>query len=188
MIRSVCGLVLAAGGSSRLGRPKQLLERDGKPLVAGVVEKLQRAGVERILVVLGSAESDVRRALDPYSVELISNPTWSSGLGTSIAAGVASLPASADAVLIALTDQPELDSEHYRQLLRQFANGAEIVATGYPGRAGVPALFPREFFHELSRLSEDQGAQGILERESARVIILRNPAAESDIDVPGDLR
>ncbi len=188
MSRPVYGIVLAAGGSLRLGQPKQLLVAEGKPLVAGIVEKLQLAGVDRVVVVLGASEDGVRSSLNGLDVDLVRNDQWAEGMGRSIAEGVRHAASSgAAAVLIALTDQPEIRTEHYRVLIDGYLDGEGIVATGYPQGPGAPALFPREFFGDLKELSADVGAREILRRHAGRLTIVPNPAAARDIDSPADL-
>ncbi len=188
MSRPVFGIVLAAGSSSRLGQPKQLLLAGGKPFVAAIVEKLQLAGVDRVIVVLGANEEDVRSALDGLDVDPVRNGRWAEGMGTSIAEGVRHAASSGSgAVMIALTDQPDIRTEHYRALLASHLESGETVATGYPEGPGVPAVFPRDCFGDLEHLSGDAGAREILRRHAGRLTIVPNDAATRDIDSPADL-
>lgn len=184
----VYGVVLAAGASSRLGHPKQLIEWQGKPLVLDIAGKLQTAGIDRIAVVVGAEEAGVRAILAGMDLDLIPNPGWREGMGGSIAAGVAHAEKrGAEAVLIALTDQPRIDAGHYRGLLEKYAVTHRIVATGYPDGSGVPAIFPRAHFEDLQKLEGDRGAREILARRSDVVEIVPNAAAADDIDLPSDL-
>jgi molybdenum cofactor cytidylyltransferase len=184
----IYGLVLAAGGSSRLGRPKQLVRLSDKPLVVETVEKLQDAGVDRVVVCLGGSEQLVRDALTTLDIEILVNPRWEEGIGGTIAVAISTaVNGGAAAALIALTDQPRVDVDHYRTLIQRYLETDAIVATGYPDGEGVPALFPRRNFDELSRLSGDRGGKEILVRYRDRLEVIASPSAAHDIDYPEDL-
>ena len=189
MSRPLYAIILAAGRSSRLGQPKQLIEVDGDPLVAAVVRQIAEAGVDRVVTVTGHADDRISAALRGTGTEVVFNPEWEAGMGSSVAAGLRRDARGAGAVLIALTDQPKIGVEHYRELVRRYRVSGKAAATGYPdGTCGVPAVFPEEYFEELASLSGDAGAKRILEQNRDRVEVVPNRAAALDIDVPEDLR
>lgn len=171
-------IVLAAGGSSRLGRPKQLLDYHGEPLIVHAVRVALAAQCDRTIVVWSSA------APPPplRHVELVENPEWGEGIASSIRAAVRAADPDAR-LLFALVDQPLVTSAHLRALAD---TNAPIVATGYRGVAGVPAVFGPEFREELLALRGDRGARAVIERHGA-VVIPFEPAA-IDVDSEDDYR
>lgn len=190
MSRPLYAIVLAAGESSRLGTAKQLLELGGKTLLVGVVQKVADAGADHVVVVTGHGADQIAAVLMTFRTELVYNSEWKEGMGGTIAIGVRHAASSdAEAVLIALTDQPWIGADHYRDLIRRYRTSGRAAATGYPdGTCGVPAVFPEEFFAELASLSGDQGARQILARNRDLIEVVPNPDAAFDVDVPEDLR
>lgn len=175
---NVTAIILAAGESRRLGTPKQGVELDGKTLVQHAVDRAHTAGCAAIHVVSGACPIEVNGAA------LLHNPDWSTGIGSSIATGVAALPAC-DAVLVMLCDQPFIPVSHYQQLIDQYSQTG-ISATRYPdAHAGVPACFAACHFQTLSQLEGAEGARGLL--RALPVTLLDCPQAELDIDTADDL-
>ena len=162
-IRTVA-VVLAAGGSSRLGSPKQELEYQGRSLLQHATEVARGAGCEELLV--------VTQAL---------NPAWEEGIASSIRTAVTTFPGSR--ILFTLCDQPRVTSEHLRALL---AVDAPIVATAYNGIVGVPAVFAPQFGRELGALSGDRGARAVIEAHPDLVTAIAFEDAAIDIDTPAD--
>jgi CTP:molybdopterin cytidylyltransferase MocA len=184
--RRVAGLLLAAGGSKRLGRPKQLVELDGKSLIVRAAEALIGAGCSPVVVVLGSEVEGSTAALAGLDLEIVINDEWESGMSSSIRAGMRSIP-DADAMLISLVDHPLVSSEDLRKLLAAFKEpGATIVASGYSGVSGVPALFSSVLFDVLKKLDGDKGARSVIQ-DSPDVVTIELPNAAVDIDAASDL-
>lgn len=179
----IAGLLLAAGGSSRLGRPKQLLEIEGKTLVRRAAEALIEAGCSPILVVLGSEFEGSRKQLEGLPVEVIENPDWPSGMSTSIVAGVGHLveiEPSCAAVLITVCDQPFVTGSHLRRFVEEFyATRKSMIAAEYNGVTGVPAIFDRSRFDDLRDLRGDKGARELIRNSSAASI----PLSEAGVDI-----
>jgi CTP:molybdopterin cytidylyltransferase MocA len=183
----VAGVILAAGGSSRLGKPKQLLSYQGRPLIVHAVETVRAAGIDEIFVVTGSDASLVRESLATLDVHIVENDTWQDGISTSIRKGIGVIGEGVDGALLVLCDQPRIPSSHLEKLVQRFAANPETpVASGYSGTAGVPVIFPRRLFGSLLELSGAAGAKGILQREKTEVL----PCVEAaiDIDEKSDLR
>ncbi len=183
----VAAIVLAAGGSSRLGQPKQLLLFHGESLIRRVVRAAQEARCAPIVVVVGRDREMIARELKDVPVILTPNDRWERGLGTSIRVGVEALPTAAEAVVILACDQPHVDAALLRRLLETHARtGKPIVASGYAETRGIPALFAAAYFTKLRALAEDEGAKKLL-HEPNRVATVPFPAGELDIDTPEDL-
>ena len=193
-------VVLAAGGSSRLGRPKQLVVHDGLPLVARAARAALRAGTEPVVVVLGAGEAAVRAALSGRPVVIEANPRWADGMGTSVAAGVRALLARAPAVrgvLVTLVDQPLVGGAELRGLVDAWARAeaqagergtpATIAAAAYAGTVGVPAVFGRAHLDALCALPAAAGAARLLRGAGASVCPVSMPEAAVDVDTPADL-
>jgi molybdenum cofactor cytidylyltransferase len=184
--RRVAAVVLAAGASTRLGRPKQLLEFRGETLVARAAAEARRAGADPIIVVLGAEAREIALALSGIQgITAIVNNRWASGLSSSLATGVREavrLDGACDGVLITLSDQPLVDDTALRALLDAFEDGARVVAAEYGGTVGVPAVIGREHFGALLEITGDSGAGRWLRDRMDEVRRVPMPAAAMDID------
>lgn len=188
--RRIGAIVLAAGASTRLGLPKQLLAHENQPLVRRASVAALDAGVSRVVVVLGAHAAAVASALsDLPSVTTAVNPNWERGLASSLAVGVSAIAADTlcDAVLVTLADQPFVDSSALRRMVAAFDEEHRIIASAYDGTIGVPALFGREHFDDLQRLTGDHGAGSWLRSRRNEVTSLPLYSASLDIDSPSDL-
>ncbi len=184
----IAGLVLAAGLSRRMGQAKLLMPVDGRAIVRHAVETVLAGGVDSVWVVTGPDVEPVEAALAGLEVQIVVNPAPEEGQAGSLRAGIAALPASVDAVLIALGDQPSLAPAIIPALLAARRTTPKlIVAPRYRDGQGNPVLFKREIFPELLRLTGDQGARPIIQKEPARVewVELDLPMPP-DVDTPDD--
>ncbi|HZP60792.1 MAG TPA: nucleotidyltransferase family protein [Opitutaceae bacterium] len=183
-------ILLAAGASTRMGRPKQLLEVDGRPLVARAAEAVLASPAWPVVVVVGSQAQKIRPVLARLPVLVAENPDWKEGLGSSIRSGVAALKnfwRSLDAVLIALADQPALSAGTIARLTTAYdATGRSIAAARYGGHLGAPALLGRQHFSTLQELQGDQGARALLELDPGQVAAVDLPEFAFDLDTPAD--
>lgn len=186
---NLAALVLAAGGSSRYGRCKQLVVVNGASLVCRAVAKLAPLlPPERIGVVVGAEWEAVERELAEWRVNIVRNPHWRQGLASSLKAGINSLPSECAAALVTLCDQPLVSSQSLRQLLNLWAaQPRRISAAQFAGAVGAPAIFPRDFYPELLELEGDAGAKSVMARHPERLVALPIPEAEFDLDTPADL-
>jgi len=187
--KRVAALILAAGASSRMGSPKQLLDWEGQPLVRAAAEVALAARLEPLLVVVGGAQAAVADALAGLPLRIIANPDYAAGQSTSLRAGIAALGQDADAVVVLLGDQPFVTAAIVERLVAEWqASGAAIVAPTYAGQRGNPVLFARAVFPELLAVEGDQGARSVLAADRARVrlVAFDNPRPLADIDTPED--
>ncbi len=181
-------VLLAAGSSSRMGSPKQLLNYGGKPLLRHAVEVALASVCKPVFVVLGSQSEQIGGALDGLPVELLRNEQWEGGMGTSIHAGVQAAEAqNLDGVILALGDQPLITAAILNRLVATHqATGQPIVTAQYSGTVGVPVFFSREFFPHLLALEPSQGCKGIILSHGGRTVRVEVPEAATDIDTPND--
>jgi CTP:molybdopterin cytidylyltransferase MocA len=182
-------VLLAAGGSRRLGRPKQLVRRRGQALLARAVDAARGALPGAPLVVVLGAEALRLRALlrrrDP-AVRPVVNSRWSTGLASSLERGLDALSSDVDAALVLLVDQPNVDAAALRRLVAAWRRRPTAPAAAhYLGRAGVPAILPRRSWRAVRGLDGDAGARALL-RGVATVTLVDMPEAEIDIDTPED--
>lgn len=178
-------MVLAAGGSARLGVPKQLIDFRGEPLVRRAARAAGDAGAAPVIVVLGADAAEVAHALDGLSfVTTVMNERWRDGLASSLATGIREvqrLDARAEGALIATADQPLVNAAALRRLLDAFGDGARLVAAEYCGTIGVPAVIGREHFDALLALEGDAGAGRWLRGKGDAV--RRVPLLEAAVDI-----
>jgi molybdenum cofactor cytidylyltransferase len=188
-------LVLAAGEARRFGSAKQLLSIDGQPLLAHVAGRAAAlVGAEALVVVLGARAGEIEAQLSACPGSRVPNPDWQEGIGSSLRAGIRSLPERCTAVLVLLADQAAVTLEDLGRLVETWrAHPDHIAAAAYgesvdgaSPRTGVPAIFPRSFFEELARLSGDTGARALLARHRQAVQAVPMPSAAFDIDTPED--
>ena len=186
----VAAVVLAAGGSIRFGKPKQLAIFQGELLVRRIVTAAKDAGCAPVVVVVGASAAQITPVLAGLPVSIIEHPNWSNGLGSSIAVGVkhaASITADLDAAILLACDQPFVNAVMLRQLIQMhLENKKPIVASAYADTLGVPALFDRSCFGDLLQLTGDSGAKGIILARRNDVTPFDFPAAAIDIDTAAD--
>ncbi|MEO8043166.1 MAG: nucleotidyltransferase family protein [Acidobacteriota bacterium] len=186
------GILLAAGGSSRMGEPKQFLIFDGKTLLGRAAEALTASGASPIVVVTGSDHKRVVSELEGLAVHLKSNDDWGSGMGSSLKAGLARLleiEPLIDAVVVTLCDQPLVTHQSIERLCSEYASSkSPIVASEYAETIGVPALFSSETFSALSEISNEKGARDLIRSGAFSVSVVPMPEAADDLDTPDDYK
>lgn len=182
-------ILLAAGGSSRLGRPKQLLEFQGKTLLRHAAETLVKSNCDPIVVVLGAETVGSRAELSGLDVSICINDNWQTGMSSSIRSGISDLlklEPDLDAVMITLCDQPKVTADKINLFVNAFLDGrGPIVAAQYGETLGVPALFSRDLFAELLELDGDKGARDLI-RKGTYVASIDLDEAAFDIDTITD--
>ena len=180
----MAGLLLAAGSGSRLGRPKALVELAGVRLVDRGVHTLSEGGCAPVMVVLGAADTTVTGACT------VNNPDWSSGMGSSLRAGIDAMPDTVDAVLVALADQPLVTAEAVRRLVEAYEQGARAAVATYKGNPRNPVMLGREHWSTVYSMAEqDVGARPFLRAYSHLVttVACDDIASPEDIDTEEDL-
>ncbi|MGI9252400.1 MAG: nucleotidyltransferase family protein [Thermomicrobiales bacterium] len=189
MTGTVAAVVLAAGQSSRLGWPKQLLDLGGVPLVTRVVRTAFAAGLSDVIVVTGAAADRVETAVAALHPAIAFNPRFAEGQSTSLAVGIAAVPEDADAAIVLLGDQPGVDPAVIRAVVAAFReSGAAIVAPVYGKILGNPVLFRRDLFPDLRALTGDEGARALIRSRMADVhrVPVPGDAPPPDIDTEAD--
>jgi molybdenum cofactor cytidylyltransferase len=184
----IAGIVLAAGLSRRMGQSKVLMKVGGRAIIRYVVESVLAGGVDSVWVVTGPDVEPIEAALSGIEVQIAENPAPEEGQAGSVRTGIAALPPSVDSVLIALGDQPLLAPSIIPALLAARRTSPKlIVAPRYRDGQGNPVVFKREIFPELLRLTGDQGARPIIQKEPTRVewVELDLPMPP-DVDTPDD--
>ncbi len=167
--RFVTGLVLAAGGSSRLGRPKQLLPYGAGTLLDHVLETARGCEFDQLLCVVGGGADDVRSAVDFSGVEVVENPEFGEGCSSSIAAALDAVDARSDVLVLMLGDQPGVDGSTIATLAESLGD-AGVAACAYTDGRGHPLAFARRVFPELGTLHGDKGVWKLLDRYGDAVI------------------
>jgi molybdenum cofactor cytidylyltransferase len=186
---SVGLILLAAGVSSRLGTPKQLLSVQGQSLLRRSAMTALATQCRPALVVLGAYSERLREEIHDLPLTVVENPFWRDGMGTSIRAGVTALQDLCDVAAVALTlcDQPLITARSIDALVSaQRTSKSLAAASEYNGTIGVPAVFDLALFSELRSLDGASGAKQVLQRHRDQVVSLSVPEAGVDIDTAGD--
>lgn len=181
-------IILAAGASTRLGRPKQLVQIAGRPALQHVVSNATAVAGGAVTVVLGSQATDITRMLQHSSASVLINRHWEEGIAASIRCGMSALSPACDAVMLLLGDQIAVTASDLKRLIAAWnGENSVLAASVYAGQFGVPAIFPRFAFSELAQLRGDQGAKAIINRHASRLAHVPIPNAAYDLDTPEDV-
>jgi len=180
----VAGILLAAGAGRRLGQPKALVELGGRPLVARGIALLREGGAAPVIVVTGAA------AVNLTGVITVHNPHWSTGMASSLAAGLATVPDASEAAVVALVDQPLVGAAAVRRLIAAYQDGASVAVAAYGGRPRNPVLLARRHWGEVTALAAgDAGAREFLRARPDLVTLVEcgDTGRPDDIDTREDL-
>lgn len=183
-------ILLAAGNSSRMGEPKQLLEIGGKSLVYRAAETALQTGWHPVIMVTGAYPGEIEKALAGLELDLVNNPDWLSGMAGSIKTGLnraLQTDPNLEAAVLMVCDQPHVTPTLLQQLfLTRRVSGAPVVASAYGETLGTPALFDRAVFPQLLALEGEAGAKKLIRALGSRVAQVDFPQGEIDIDTPAD--
>lgn len=183
-------VVLAAGMSSRLGRPKQLLLYQGESLLKHAVNAALQTSMRPVIVVVGANSDEVKREIAGMELFVMENEGWKEGMASSLRCGLAEVQkinADADGIIFMVCDQPYVSKSLLEGLLQaQHKTGLPIVASGYEGKLGTPALFHQSLFAELMELKGDTGARKLIRAHEELVKIVDFPKGMIDIDTKAD--
>jgi molybdenum cofactor cytidylyltransferase len=181
-------IVLAAGSSSRLGQPKQLVKLGGRPVLHTVVSNAVAVAGNCVTVVLGAHAQELTRLLAHSPASVVVNRRWEEGLASSLRYGLSSVPSTCTAALVMLGDQVAVTADDLKRLVNAWKGHDTVIAASvYRGHVGVPAIFPQWCFSELRELRGDRGARTVLERHAHRLAHVQMPNAAIDLDTPEDL-
>lgn len=187
---TVAAIVLAAGASTRMGRPKQLLPYRGRSLLRHMAIEAIASQCYPIIVVLGAYAEQIKPEVNDLDLQVVENQQWAEGIGTSIRAGIAKLTATSQtiqATIVILCDQPLVSSQQLDRLVEAYySTHSAIVASEYAETLGVPALFSRELFAELMMLDAVTGAKRVIGQHIQEVYPVSFPAGAIDLDTPTD--
>lgn len=183
-------IILAAGASTRMGRPKQLLAYDGKNLLQHIIAVSEQLQNRPIVVVLGAYAEKILPTLTGLPVSIVQNDSWSTGMGSSIKAGtkhLLSMFPNIQAVLILLVDQPFVDLFFLQQLVHLYHTAnASIICSAYNDQLGVPAIFDHTLFESLLHLNEAVGARKLIRSYQGKVVSVPFEHGAFDLDTEAD--
>jgi CTP:molybdopterin cytidylyltransferase MocA len=180
------GLVLAAGAGTRFGRPKQLVELDGQPLLEHAIRALTASPAGRVVVVLGASADQVIARVDPQGADFVVCDRWDEGQSASLACGLAELSDS-EAVVVTLGDQPRLSPDAIRRVIAARAEGVDAVRATYAGEPGHPVLLERRLFKPMRDVTGDHGARNLLLSRPTREVACDDLGGGEDVDTPAQL-
>jgi len=171
---TIKGLMLAAGSSSRMGSPKQLLPWGESTLIEHCISVAKQSQLDSLLLVLGSDATAIRQSIQVLDIDIVVNEEWAKGIASTIKIGVNRLILgdTPDGILIMLADQPFISSADLDALIEAFESSDRVIASNYKDRLGVPALFGASHFDLLTKLIGDKGAGSILNtmKDSTRTL------------------
>lgn len=189
-MKNIAVLVLAAGNSSRMQTPKQLLKIGDKPLLEHVLVKANAISKNDVLCVLGANATRIQQEIGTKNVVYIFNENYQEGLSTSIVSGITYLEKNypnLEGVFILLADQPAIEIAYMKNLIELFSEHKnKIIASNYQKKNGVPAVFPKAFFNELKLLKGDFGAKEFLEKNKNVTIVSDVEVCLIDLDTKSD--
>ena len=182
------GIVLAAGGSTRMGRAKALLAAGDRPFVRRILETLEAGGIANRFVVVRPGDGALVAAIEAAGARVISNPRADEGQLSSLIAGLdAADTIGVDAVLVTLVDVPLVEASTVRDLLARAAmSSAPIVRAVYRGRHGHPVIFKRATFEALRRADPAVGAKEVVRAHAVEDVEIDDPGVVEDVDTPAD--
>jgi molybdenum cofactor cytidylyltransferase len=183
---TVGGLVLAAGGSTRFGAPKQLADLEGRPLLEHVLIAMSKAPLDRVAVVLGSHAAEVSERVPLHGAEPVVCDEWEEGLGASLRAGAEALD-GCDAIVVALGDQPRLSADAVARVVAQRGRDEQAVRATYGGVPGHPVLLERDVLARVPTLRGDAGARELLHGVPLREVACDGLGSPVDVDTPEGL-
>jgi molybdenum cofactor cytidylyltransferase len=185
-------IILAAGPSSRLGEPKQLLSYQHKTLLDHTIEAAIKAAEARVVVILGENYQLIKEHIHATEVKIIHNPDWQEGMGSAIRTGLSAIRKENQelaGVILAVCDQPFLTDRIFKGLIAEAGiSDKGIVASSYAQTLGTPVLFDKAYFGELAGLKGKEGAKTLLGKYETDVTVVPFENGEIDIDTPDDYR
>ncbi len=184
MIGRISGIVLAAGSSSRLGQPKQLLDFEGRPLLQYAIDAMEQSGLYDVVVVLGHRADEVADAVEAGpDTRIVVNPDYAQGQATSLRTGLKAVDERSEAAMVILGDQPAVNALMVRTIAETYqATGGKVVQATFGGKPNHPTLFDRELWPALQAIEGDKGAREVLGKHPEWVV-----RVEFGGELPSDL-
>jgi molybdenum cofactor cytidylyltransferase len=181
-------IILAAGSSSRMGEPKQLMMYKNKTFLQHIISEAKNALLDPVICVTGYQSELISKSILGMEVSVVYNEHWSEGMGSGISAGIKHLLLSdVDSVILTVSDQPHVSSDLFHTMLEMKArSGKRIVACSYTGTLGTPVLFSKEYFNQLKSLNGNQGAKNIVKINLPDVCSVEFEKGNIDIDTRED--
>lgn len=181
------GVILAAGAASRMRQPKLLLPWQGQALIRHAVHTALQAGLDPVVVVTGAWALEIQAVLDGLTVQLAHNPDWKSGQSSSVRVGIRALPATTQAVIFLLGDQPFISVELLQALLNMYALNSPAILAPYVGeKRSNPVLFDRSVFEAMCGLQGDAGARSLFDQYPPARLPWPDERLLFDVDTPED--
>jgi molybdenum cofactor cytidylyltransferase len=186
-------IILAAGASSRMGAPKQLLLVDGKTLIKRICDTAMDTTCHPIVVVLGANRNIIRNETERMPITVIDNPQWENGMSSSIKMGLAGAymtEKAIEAVIFLTVDMPYVSAELINKMIEKAESDEkiEIVACKYENQMGIPVLFKRSIFTDLLELSGDEGAKKVVVKNKDKTVFIDFPEGKLDLDTVEEYR
>ena len=178
-------LILAAGESKRMGEPKQLLPYNNSTLLLHSIEQANSIKYSDVFIVIGAHFADVFKSIRGQKVTILKNNNWEDGMGSSLSKGIELIKKknNYDRVLVTLADTPLVTTEHYEELISlSDSTGKRIILTNYEEISGVPAIFDKALFNELSLLSDNEGAKPVVKKYKKEVLKMTSKTPFFDVD------
>ena len=189
-VNNIGVVILAAGASTRLGQPKQLLKYNGKTLLQNAIDAAVNSTADPIVVVLGANADEVSQKINKSKISVLINTAWEEGMASSVRNGLNELlfiDPSTDAVIFMVCDQPHVSADLINDLVKtQRESGKLIVTCSYGETIGPPALFHKSLFHELMQLTGDAGARKVIQQHANAVATVLFEKGKIDIDTEAD--
>lgn len=183
-MKKYAAIVLAAGASKRLGKPKQLLPYQNSTLLNHCIQELLNLNTVDVYVVLGAYADAILLTVHQLKVTTILNTDWEKGMGSSLSAGITEMQKKGnyDGVIVSLSDLPFIDTKHYKKLISTFESGRGLTLTDYPNCKGVPCMIGRQYFSELKNLTGNEGAKPLMQKYKKEVSKVTSETSYFDID------
>jgi molybdenum cofactor cytidylyltransferase len=181
-------IILAAGSSSRMGEPKQLMMYKNKTFLQHIIGEAKNAGLDPVICVTGYKSDLITKSISRMKVKVVYNEHWQEGMGSGISAGIKqALPSDVDSVILAVSDQPYVSSDLFETMVKwKDQSGKGIVACTYAGTLGTPVLFSKDYFNRLLLLNGNQGAKNIVKINLPDVCPVEFEKGNIDIDTKAD--
>ena len=181
-------ILLAAGGSKRMGAPKQLIDIKGRSLIRHMAKMALHSNIDGLTVVLGAFRENLLPELINLPLNTVINPDWKKGMGASLKTAMHVVFPEQEGIMIMVCDQPYLTADILNQLIKEFQENPEkIVTSAYANTVGTPAIFGNAYFEAIKEISDDQGARSLFDQFSDQVISIPFPKGDFDLDTPEDL-